>query len=251
MTVLIIEDEKPAAEKLRQALAQSGQGVEVIGQTATIQETLDWLKNNPAPQLIFSDIALTDGLSFRIFEQFPVNCPVIFVTAYDEYWQEAFECNAIDYLLKPLNQDKLEATLVKYKKLEKHFSENLQNLLQWPNTGPEPTHKKRWLVKRGNDYLSVKTEDIAYLYAVQKLVCLVNKSGEKFILDKSLNDFEKELDPRQFFRVSRKFLVQVNAIDRLKAASKGKLQVLLNPPVEEEIMVSQETAPLLKAWLEN
>ena len=200
------------------------------------------------PDLIFMDIELTDGLSFTIFDACPITCPVIFTTAYDEYWQEAFEHNSIDYLLKPVRQEKLEAALKKYNVLQQHFSANLQQLLQWKQQD-KTEFKKRFLVKRGADLLSIKAEDIAYFYATYKLVRLVSFSGDKYILDKSLADVEKETDPAHFYRINRKYLVHINAIKRMKAHQKGKLLVEVQPPVSEEIVISQENKGAFKQWI--
>ena len=139
----------------------------------------------------------------------PVNCPVIFTTAYDEYWQEAFEHNSIDYLLKPIKQEKLEAALKKYEQLKKYFTNNFQQLMHWQQQTKQIAYKKRFLVKKGNDYITIKTEEIAYFYATHKLVCMVEKEGQKFILDKSLADLEKELEPSLFYRINRKYLVNI------------------------------------------
>jgi two-component system LytT family response regulator len=248
MQVLIIEDEKPAAEKLQKALLASGHPLKVIAVLPSVQEASSWLKNNAEPDLIFMDIALSDGLSFKIFENVTITCPVVFTTAYDEYWQEAFEYNSIDYLLKPIKQEKLDAAILKYQKLQQHFSQNLQPLLQWKSQTQEG-YKKRCLVKRGIEYVTIKTEEIAYLYATHKLVCLVNAQGQKFILDKSLSDIEKDLDPVMFFRINRKYLAQINAIGKIKSFSKGKIWVELTPAAEEEIIISQENTSAFKEWL--
>jgi DNA-binding LytR/AlgR family response regulator len=249
MQVLMIEDEKPAAEKLQKALMLSGHPLKVLDVLSSVQESIAWLNNHPEPDLIFLDIALSDGLSFKIFEAVTISCPVIFTTAYDEYWQEAFEYNSIDYLLKPIKQEKLDAAILKYQKLQQHFSQNLQPLLQWTSQQQEGRYKKRWLVKRGIEYVTIKTEEIAYLYATHKLVCLVNTQGQKFILDKSLADIEKDLDPAMFFRINRKYLAQISAIGKIKSFSKGKIWVELNPAAEEEIIISQENTAAFKEWL--
>jgi DNA-binding LytR/AlgR family response regulator len=195
MKILIIEDEKPAAEKLQKALAKADPGIHLTGVLNSVSASVDWLKNNAQPDLVMMDIELTDGLSFKIFDSVQLSCPIIFTTAFDEYWQEAFEHNGIDYLLKPVKQDKLEFALKKYHSLQKHFAANLQQLLQWQQQSPVNNYKKRFLVKRGIDYVAVKTDDIAYCYATHKLVCMVDVQNQKFILDKSLADLEKELDP--------------------------------------------------------
>lgn len=212
---------------------------------SSVKMATEWLQQNASPDLVFMDIELTDGLSFKIFEQVSINCPIIFTTAYDEYWQEAFEHNSIDYLLKPVKQQKLQAALKKYQNLKQHF--NYQQLLNF-NQGE---HKKRFLVKRGTDYISIKTTDISYFYAAQKLVCLVDNSSQKFILDQSLADLEKQLDPSQFYRVNRKYLVNLNAIKRIKAYAKSKLQLEIQPAPAEEIIISQENAAAFKSWMEQ
>lgn len=247
MKVIIIEDEKPAAEKLKKSLLKIDSSIAVAAIKGNIKESIAWLQHNPPPELIFMDIELSDGLSFKIFEAVKIKCPVIFTTAYDEYWQEAFEHNSIDYLLKPIKEEKLEAAIKKYEHLKKYFTGNFQQLMQWQQQ-PQQALKKRYLVKKGNDFVTVKTEDIAYFYATHKLVCMVEKSGLKFILDKSLADLEKELDRAVFYRVNRKFLVNINAIKKIKSFAKSKLLLELEPVVAEEIIVSQENVAAFKEW---
>lgn len=249
MKVVIVEDEKPAAEKLKLAIKKADPGIETVAVLNSVEEAIQWLLKNPQPDLIFMDIELSDGLSFEIFRKSPVQCPVIFITAYDEYWQEAFEHNSIDYLLKPVKQDKLNAALNKYELLKKHFAASFQQLMEWKQQESNITYKKRLLVKRGLDYVSLKTEDIAYCYATHKVICLVNNQNQKFILDKSLSDLEKDLNPSVFFRVNRKYLMNINAVKRIKAFSKGKLLLGVDPPVEEEIIISSENVTAFKEWI--
>lgn len=248
MKVIIIEDEKPAAEKLLKAIQKSNPAIEIAALLSSVKATTEWLQQNPMPDLLFMDIELSDGLSFKIFDSINISSPVIFCTAYDEYWQEAFEHNSIDYLLKPVKQEKLEIALNKYEKLKQHFASSFQQLQQWQQQ-PGATYKKRFLVKRGADYISIKTEDIAYFYATHKLVCMVDNKNQKFILDQSLADIEKQLDPAQFYRVNRKYLVQLNAIKKIKSYPKSKLQVEVEPVVSEDIVVSQENAAAFKEWM--
>jgi len=247
MRVIIIEDEKPAAEKLKKAIQKIDPAISVESTLGSVRDTVNWIQNNPAPELVFMDIELADGSSFKIFEEVKISCPVIFTTAYDEYWQEAFEHNSIDYLLKPIKQEKLEAALKKYEQLKKYFTGNFQQLMQWQQQSQQ-VYKKRFLVKKGNDYITLKTEDIAYFYATHKLVCMVEKEGQKFILDKSLADLEKELEPALFYRVNRKYLVNINAIKKIKSYPKSKLQLELIPAVSEDIIVSQENTTAFKEW---
>lgn len=250
MRTIIIEDEKPAAEKLMKAISKADPSIDVLTVCNSIHEATNWLMSNPMPELIFMDIELSDGLSFKIFEKIKITCPVIFTTAYDEYWQQAFENNSIDYLLKPIKQDKLETALAKYEKLKKYFSQHIQQLLtqQEPQNG---SHKKRFLIKRGTDYISIKTDDIRYFFATHKIVCLVDERSQKFILDQSLNDIEKQLDPSQFYRVNRKYIVNINAIKKIKTYPKSKLQLELEPANNDEIIISQENVASFKQWMGN
>ena len=249
MKVVIIEDEKPAAEKLQKSLQKIDESIEVLAVLGSVKESLQWLREHNQPELFLMDIALTDGLSFKIFEQEKINCPVIFTTAYDEYWQEAFEHNSIDYLLKPIKQEKLEAAIKKYDSVRQYFASNFKNLLSWHQQPNGSGYKKRFLVKRGVDYISIKTEEIAYFYATHKLVCLVDSNNQKYILDQSLTDIEKQLDPSLFYRVNRKFLLQMNAIKRIKSSLKSKLLLEVFPPLTEEISISPENATAFKDWM--
>ncbi|WP_207511218.1 LytR/AlgR family response regulator transcription factor [Longitalea luteola] len=249
MKCVIIEDEKPAAEKLLSLLAVSNQPVYVEAVLSSIKEAMEWLQQHATPELIFMDIELSDGLSFKLFEQINIECPVIFITAYDEYWQEAFEYNSIDYLLKPVKPEKLEAALSKYQKLKQHFTNNYQALVNWQQPQPQGGYKKRFLVKRGTDYISIKTEEIAYFYATHKLVCMVDSAGQKFIMDQSLADIETQVDPAVFYRVNRKYLVNMSAIKRIKTYPKSKLLLEVTPLVTEDIIISQENAAAFKQWM--
>lgn len=249
MRILIVEDEKPASQKLQKALQKCSVRGEVVACTSSISETVQWLRDNAAPDLVFMDIQLSDGVSFRIFDQIQISCPVIFVTAYDEYWQTAFEHNSIDYLLKPVKQEKLEAALAKFEKLKQYFSAHLRQLQQWQQQPQGAPYKKRFLIKRGADYISVKTDELAYFYATHKLVCLVDTKGQKYILDESLADIERQLDPMQFFRINRKYLVNQSAIRRIRSYPKSKLQLDLEPVVSEEVIISQENVAGFKQWM--
>ncbi len=248
MKVIIIEDEKPSAEKLQKALAKASASVQILAVLSSVSDASAWLQQNPHPDLVFMDIELTDGLSFKIFDKVKITSPIIFVTAYDEYWQEAFEHNSIDYLLKPVKQEKLQAALQKYHLLQQHFAANLRQLLQWQQQ-PVDKYKKRFLVKRGIEYIAVKTEDIAYCYATHKLICMVDVQNQKYILDRSLTDVEKELNPGNFFRINRKYVVSINAVKKMKVFGKGKLQIELLPAVEEEIIISNENVAAFKDWI--
>ncbi|MCI0706255.1 MAG: LytTR family DNA-binding domain-containing protein [Ignavibacteriae bacterium] len=248
MTILIIEDEKPAAEKLMHGIKQFDASAVLVGPLRSVKESISWFADNPVPDLVFADIQLTDGSSLDVFKKVSVTCPVIFATAYDEYLLEALEHNSIDYLLKPFKQEKLEGALNKYLRLKQHFTANLSRFAVSYNPNSN-TVKSRVVVKRGIDFVSVKTDDIAYFYTEHKVVFLVDAAGNRYIVDKPLADLESELDKRSFFRVNRKFLVHINAIQRFKSFEKGKILLELKPPVTEEVTVSQENAGSFREWM--
>jgi DNA-binding LytR/AlgR family response regulator len=252
MTIIIIEDEKPAAEKLKKALLKFEPAVEIPAILSTLKSAIAWFQENPVPDLLLMDIELTDGLSLELFDRCQISCPTIFITAYDEYWQEAFECNSIDYLLKPVRSDQLENAIIKYRKLKHHFISNQSAMLQQLRAADSNnTYRKRFLVKKGIDWVAVKTEEIAYCYAAHKLSFIVDQQGQQFILDRSLVDLENGLDPNLFFRVSRKWLVNIQHIKRIKTYSKSKLLLELNPPACEPIIVSQENAAAFRQWIDR
>ena len=228
------------------------EAIDVLATLSSVASAIHWLQENPSPDLIFMDIELSDGLSFKIFESQAVACPIIFTTAYDEYWQEALEQNSIDYLLKPIRQEKLENAINKYKKLKHHFSSDyLAIFKQFTSTNQQTDYRKRFLLKKGTELVGLKTADIAYCYAAHKIVFIVDNKAQRFILDRSLNDLEKELDPAIFFRINRKYLVNIHHIQRIKTFSKSKLLVELNPPANEEIVISQENATAFRQWMDN
>lgn len=249
MKVIIVEDERPAAEMLMLSINACNKATELVAALGSVEEAVQWFQHNAQPDIVFMDIQLTDGLSFKIFEHVKINCPVIFTTAYDDYWQQAFEYNSIDYLLKPVQQEKLAATFAKYENIKRYFSSHFQSLIQYHQNPSTEQIKKRFLVKRGMDYVSVKVEDIAYFYAVHKLVCMVDKGGQRFILDKSLADIEKETDPAVFYRANRKYLLNITAIKKIKSHPRSKLLLEVEPAVEEEITISQENVSDFKTWM--
>jgi two-component system, LytTR family, response regulator len=250
MRAIIIEDEKPAAEKLHKAILKADSDVDVVATLSSVKSAVEWLEENDMPNLLFMDIELSDGLSFKIFDAVNITSPVIFCTAFDEYWQEAFEHNSIDYLLKPVRQEKLDAALKKYDKLKQHFSADVRQFLQ-SRQQQVSEYKKRFLVKRGTDYISVKTDDIAYFYATHKLVCMIDQKNQKFILDQSLSEIEKQLDPSMFYRVNRKYLVHLNAIKKIKTFPKSKLLLELEPSISEDIIISQDNVTAFKEWMSS
>lgn len=246
MKVVIIEDETPAAARLKKMLAATGHDIEVVAVLDTRAGATAWMRSNPSPDLIFMDIELNDGLSLDIVREVRVGCPVIFVTAYDEYWQEAFEYNSIDYLLKPVKQERLNAALGKYKELAAYFSDRYDDLVQYQKGS---ALKEKFLVRRGLEVVSIPVREIAFFHASHKLVCLVRKDGAKFLLDHSLAGIEQQVDAAVWFRLNRKYLVNAAAIRKVTALPKSKLLVEVEPAVQEDLVVSSETSAEFKKWL--
>jgi DNA-binding LytR/AlgR family response regulator len=244
MKVVIIEDEAPAADRLKKMLAATDRGIEVAAVLDTLAGARAWFGVNGTPDLIFMDIELSDGLSLDLVRGVGIGCPVIFVTAYDDYWQEAFEYNGIDYLLKPVKRERLEGALGKFGELREFFARRYKDLLDYR----ESEFRNKFLVRRGSEFVSIPVEEIAFFYASHKLVCLVKKDGVKFLLDQSLAEIEKQVDGSVWFRVNRKYLVNSAAIRKVSILAKSKLKVYVAPAVSEELIVSSENSALFKKW---
>ena len=248
MKLLIIEDEKPAYENLAEELWQIDENIQVIGSCNSVDESVKWLGTNAQPDLILMDIQLSDGLSFNIFKSVNITCPVIFITAYDKYLTQAFDYNSIDYLLKPINQDKLKNAIRKYKTLQNYFVNNHSAILDYLNN--QDKKKSRILVKRGMEFQTVRVEDIVYFFTEHKLVFLVDKDNRKYLAEKNnLSELEEELDKNLFYRANRKYIINANFVKRFKPLDRSKLSVELQLPINEEIIISQENSSSFKRWI--
>ena len=244
MNVIIIEDELPARDKLENMLAVIDPSIRVLAKLGSAVDSIHWLSSNKNPDLAFVDIQLSDDHSFEIFKKYPIKFPVIFTTAFDQYILESFEYNAIDYLLKPITEEKLIRSLDKIKKLKYHFlQENILNLLH-----QKPNNFNRIVGRKGTEFVALTKEDIAYFFSEHKIVFVRDFSGKQLIVDKNLTELEANLPSDQFFRINRKFIVNQKAIDRFKPDN-GKIQIFLKPEIKEIIHVSKETAPDFRKWI--
>ncbi|MFI5133073.1 MAG: LytR/AlgR family response regulator transcription factor [Chitinophagales bacterium] len=251
LNAIIIEDERPALEHLLRTLSEVSVNVKVKAALSTVKESIDYLSGPSDADIIFSDVQLSDGLSFEIFNHADVHIPVIFITGYDEFMLNAFEYNGIDYLLKPVHKDDLEKALMKYRMLEKHFGNNqasVGNLLKQLNI----KKKNRLLVRKGMENIPLRLQDIVLFYTENKIVYVIDQSGRKYLIDKNLSDLEEDLDDTMFFRANRQYIVNINYIKGFKAYEKVKLQVDLTlAELNHCIIVSQETAPEFREWMYN
>jgi len=211
---------------------------------------VDWFQKNPTPDLAFVDIQLADGLSFEIFEQTDVKVPLIFTTAFDEYALKAFKVNSIDYLLKPIDAEELKKAIDKYK--ENHAANSYPNHV-FDSVLQALTHnyKNKFVVKVGEHIKVLQTEEIQCFYSMEKATFLQNKQGRDYALSYSLDQVEELLDPKKFFRISRKYLIAFDAIKDIVSYSNSRLQIYLNAKQDDEIIVSRDRVSDFKIWLES
>ncbi|GGF40697.1 LytR/AlgR family response regulator transcription factor [Echinicola rosea] len=255
MKVLIVEDEDLAAAKLTKMLEKYDSSIRILGNLTSVKDTVQWLRQNAAPDLIMMDIRIDDGVCFEIFQEVEVTSPVIFTTAYDQYAIKAFQVHSIDYLLKPFSYEKLEKSLEKLKKINQNPptaspTVKVEELLQALQRN-EPSYKSRFLVKAGTKIRSVKTEDIAYIYTDRKLNILVTNTGDRYPLDQSLDELSQVLDPDIFFRANRQLVLHIDAVSTIHPYFKGRVKLDLDPPLDAEIIISSEKTPDFKAWLDK
>lgn len=256
MHILIVEDEKLAAEKLHNQLKELLPHSTIVGMTPSIEETVEWLDTNPMPDLVFCDIHLADGLSFDIFKQRIVQSPVIFTTAYDHYAIRAFEVNSISYLLKPIQNEQLQESLNKLDKIKSHNQAAMQPLGQLDSLigiiqrGTE-NFKQRFLVKVGTKIKSVPVKKVAYFFTQDRMNYIMTRDHEKLPTDHTLEELEEMVDPKHFFRINRSYLAHFDAVREIHTHFKGRVKIDLNPSIDEEIVISAEKTPLFKAWLDQ
>lgn len=250
MKVLIIEDEKPSARRLKRMLAELNLTAETM--LHSVEESIEWFQNNPHPELIFLDIQLSDGLSFEIFEALEINSAVIFTTAYDEYALQAFKLNSIDYLLKPIDEDDLKKAVDKYKERAPQQQavtldfEDIKKLLVNP---VEREYKKRFSVKVGQHLKLINIDDIECFYSENKGTYAFTNEGRNYLLDTTLEQLEEELEPHKFYRISRKFIVNISAIKDMISYTNSRLKIKLNTFSDSEIIVARERVKEFKEWL--
>lgn len=249
MKVLIIEDEEYAAKNLQRKLKQVDQPLEVLDVIENVEEGIIWFEENAAPDLIISDIQLADGISFDIFRRVKPTSPIIFTTAFDEYAIEAFRLHSIDYLMKPINTSDLIRSFEKLKAMQQQFNapdyEELAHYLH------KPEYKTRMTVYSGDAIIPVAVEDIAYFFTEDSESQMVTTEGKRHFVNDSLDHLEKQLNPLDFFRANRQYIISIKAIKKVRQHFNRKLKVELTPGKNVEAMISKERASEFKGWLDS
>jgi len=249
MKVIIIEDEIVAAQTLGRLIMEVRDDMEIITTLQTVEDSIEWFQSNPMPDLVFLDIHLADGSSFEIFKKVQIDCPIIFTTAYNEYALEAFEVNSIDYLLKPINKKRLMQAINKFGNFsyKKDNSGLIADLVSAINE-KQNRHKTHFLIPHKDKLIPLNVEDIAYITAEYKIARVVTFGSQSYSLDYSLDELVRNLDPSQFYRINRQYIISHKAIKDISIWFTGKLSVNLCLPVPERIIASKARVPDFKAW---
>lgn len=249
MTILLVEKDETHARLITQVLAEY-YPLAIIEYLKTNQAVKMWLTTAGLPDLALCEVELPDGLIFEVFQEFSSTFPVIFMSSYDKYWSQSMVFSAIDYLRKPIEKDEINRALDKYESLKTHFlkqyslknsSDNTKNIFQ----------KDRVIAKKGTNYYVIFTNQIAFIYTESRIVFLIDRTGERYTVERSLSELEIELPSREFFRVNRKFIVHINAILSFKPSFKGKIALELLHLAKAEVSISQENATQFKKWIEE
>jgi DNA-binding LytR/AlgR family response regulator len=251
MNAIIIEDEKPAARRLGRLLSQLN--VNVSTMLHSVEESIEWFQNNEHPELIFLDIQLSDGLSFEIFDVIEVKSAIIFTTAFDEYALQAFKLNSIDYLLKPIDDEELEKAVKQYQNFKpekERISVDFEDIKKLLVNPLEREYKKRFTARVGQHLKIINADEVECFYSENKGTYAATLDSRNYLLDTTLESLEEELSPKIFFRVSRKFYVNINHINDIISYTNSRLQIKLNHFNEQEIIVSRERVKDFKLWLE-
>jgi two-component system LytT family response regulator len=247
MNILIIEDEAAAAQRMRKLLLAIDPTMVVVAELPTVVDSVQWFKDQGRADLVFMDVQLADGDSFEIFKQVDVPCPVVFITAYDEYALNAFRVNALDYLLKPIRREDLAQAVERARRTMVVRDLSTLDRVASPKAGAAPI--KRFLIRYGEHFKVVEPEQIAYIHSLMKNTFLRTREGRDLPLEESLDKLESQLDPERFIRLNRQLIVHIHSIKELLAYSKSRVKVILEPPYGEDAIVSSERSAEFKRWL--
>ncbi len=250
MRILILEDEEQALSRLQKIITQVVPEAILAGATASVEETINWLLNNPMPELIFMDIQLADGNSFQIFNKIVITCPVIFTTAYEDYALQAFKVNSVDYLLKPIDESDVKKAIDKLKLLQnsRSFVVDYAEILKTLQP-PQKKYRDRFIIKFGDIIKSLPVSDIAYFYTENKSNFVCINDGKRYPIDLNLDQIEDLINPQIFFRINRQFIIGHHAIDEMKAHTRSRIIIKLSPSFKTVIIVAVDRAVDFRNWL--
>jgi two-component system, LytTR family, response regulator LytT len=248
MRVLMFEDEALTADRLIILLKKYDPDIEILAVLESVKQGIKWFQENPNPDLIFMDIHLSDGSSFEIFAEVKINTPIIFTTAYDKYAIQAFKVNSIDYLLKPIDFEELKAAISKFENLKANPLHDIDIYKDFLHQIMKP-YKKRFLIKTGEQLKYINTEDIAYFMYDESLVFAYANNSKRFIVDQSIGMLENLLDPDDFYRINRKFIISLKSIAQIHTYFNSRLKLRLTPDIQTDVIVSREKALGFKKWL--
>ncbi|MFT5823445.1 MAG: DNA-binding LytR/AlgR family response regulator [Crocinitomix sp.] len=249
MNIIIIEDETRAANRIKRLISEIDPTIDIVQTIESVALAIDYLKQNQ-PDLIISDIQLADGLSFEIYKSVSPTCPIIFTTAYDQYAIQAFETNGVDYLLKPIESDRLAKALDKVQKLKPQI--DLEKLLNLSLNRPtERQFKSRFMIKVGDKIKAIPIEDVRLFYSMEKGTYLNTINNRNYVLEYPLEQISEMLNPQNYFKISRKYIVHIDAAKEIIAHSNSRLKLKIDGFETESIIVAREKVAAFKAWLDQ
>ena len=250
--IVLIEDETLAAERIRRLLSEVDPAATIIGEANSVRSAIDWLNANRDVDLILADIELKDGQVFEVFQAVDVFSPVVFITSYDEYTLQAFKVNCLDYLLKPVRKEELKACLQKYEAVQNDYLKKNVNVVSLLEQLKQPvTSRSRFLIRQGSKYIPIEIKEVAYFYAEGRYTYLKTWEGKNWIVDHTLEELEKMVDPQFFFRANRGFFIHANAVKQMVKDFTGRLRLELQPSFPEEVYISKERSAEFKRWLDR
>lgn len=256
MTVLIIEDEKPAAKRLERLVQNHDDQIQVVGKLDSVKGAVRWFGENETPDLVFMDIQLADGLSFEIFEHVQVSAPIIFTTAYDEYALKAFKVNSIDYLLKPIDESELASAFEKLNNLTASTMSTQVGLNSMEQISQAVSmltrqYKNRFIVKIGEHIKAISIDDILFFFSRDRATYCTTLEGKNYLLDYPLQEVSEMLDPNNFFQINRKYIISLNAVNDMVSFSNSRLKIILKHCADDDVIVSRERVQEFKSWLDQ
>lgn len=254
MKVLIVEDEPQAVQRMESLILELEPGAQMVGKLDSIKQAVQWFKGQPAPDLILMDIQLADGVSFQIFDQCEVKAPVIFTTAYNEYALKAFKVNSIDYLLKPIDKSELKVAVEKFHERKRGRTDEPGQMLENIHLAMQMLtrkHKERFVIKVGEHLRSIESKEILFFFSMEKATFAQTRDGRKHLLDFTMDQLEELVDASRFFRISRKYVVAVDAIKDMISYTNSRLRLELATSEDKEVVVARERVQAFKDWLDK